>query len=137
MSKSKPTQMPPVFRVKEDGTNVLTDSRPTDLTAMDQAVLEQVRQSAPTMEPPAEVLAAAQDGVMAWVNDKRVNSLWSKAENRNSWIGVTGVGWKKLSTASDSGIMALTLLAATARVTNGRIDYREEADGMIHECTIW
>jgi len=134
-SKSAPTQMPPAL----DGATLLRDSEPTQLVPQDSNVQGASAAAAmPTMEPPAELRAGTQEGgVMAWLSDKRVNGLWSKAENRNSWVGVTGVGWKKLSTATDSGIMALTLLSATARLTNGRYDYREEADNMIHECYIW
>jgi len=76
-------------------------------------------------------------GVTAWITSKTFNALWSINQNRNSWVGITGVGWKRLSTASDSGVIALSLLSAHAREKNSPVNYREEADGMIHEMYVW
>ena len=58
-------------------------------------------------------------------------------ENRNAWVSIAGVGWKKLSTATDSSLVAMTMLGSSARHTQSRFDYREEADGMIHEVYLW
>lgn len=91
-------------------------------------------QAAPTTPIPE---AAATTGVTVWVSNKTFNALWSINQNRNSWVGVVGVGWKRLSTASDSGIMALSLLSAHAREKNATVNYRDEADGLIHEMYVW
>lgn len=69
-------------------------------------------------------------GVATWLGDKRVNSLWSINETRNAWVGVAGIGWKKLSNVSDSAIVASTVLASNAKQTQTRFDYRKEADGI-------
>jgi hypothetical protein len=47
------------------------------------------------------------------------------------------VGWKKLANNSDSAIVALTVLSASARQTQTQVNYRDEADGMIHEMYVW
>jgi hypothetical protein len=76
-------------------------------------------------------------GVSTWQNDKRISALWSINENRNSWVGVAGIGWKKLANNSDSAIVALTMLSAHAREKESPVYYREESDGMIHEMYVW
>lgn len=82
---------------------------------------------------PREVEAAA--GV--WQQNKRVSALWGTDESRNSWVLVSGIGWKRLSAGSDSAALALSTLAAIAKMTQARVDYREESDGCIHEIYLW
>jgi hypothetical protein len=96
--------------------------------------------SAPALDPSGGATAGAgggDGGVTAWVNTKKVSSLWAPAQNRNSWAGIAGVGWKKLANNSDTAVVALTILAGSAKVTQGDVNYREEADGMIHEIYAW
>jgi hypothetical protein len=50
---------------------------------------------------------------------------------------VAGVGWVKLANNSDTAIMALTMLGANARQTQGIVNYRQESDNMIHEMYVW
>lgn len=96
----------------------------------------------PTEEPPSTLQAsggagAAGAAVTVWVNSQKVNALWTISENRNSWIGVAGVGWRKLANNSDSAVVALAILGAHAKQTQGQINYRQEADNMIHEIYAW
>ena len=103
----------------------------------------------PKAEPPASVGGAkagakgAGAGVAGggagtvWNSNQTVNALWSINEDRNSWVGIANVGWVKLSTASDSGVVALTELAAHAYQTQHVISSRTENDGMIHEIYAW
>ncbi len=98
--------------------------------------------AAPSATPPKMAVSArAGVGVAAagtvWNNSQTVNALWSINEDRNSWFGAAGVGWVKLSTASDTGVIALTELAAHAYQTQHIINYRTEADGMCHEIYAW
>jgi hypothetical protein len=71
------------------------------------------------------------------LSNKKINGLWSINQNRNSWIGVSGIGWKKLANNSDSAIVALTMLSAHALEKGSVVNYREESDGMIHEIYVW
>jgi hypothetical protein len=73
----------------------------------------------------------------AWLNDKRINATWCINQNRNVYVAVTGVGWKKLANNSDSAIVALNMLGTHARQMNSSVNYREESDGMIHEMYVW
>jgi hypothetical protein len=96
--------------------------------------------AAPSAEPPAAVdagLGAGAVGATVWVNNKKINALWAINENRNSWVGVAGVGWVKLANNSDSAIVAFTMLGANARQTQGIVNYRQESDNMIHEMYVW
>jgi hypothetical protein len=99
--------------------------------------------SAPSAEPPvaaggAGVAAGAGAiGATVWVNNKNINALWSINENRNSWVGVAGVGWVKLANNSDTAVVALTMLGANAKLTQGIVNYRQESDGMLHEMYVW
>ena len=98
--------------------------------------------AAPTAMPPAAAAVSSSGGVGAigastWVNNKQINALWSINQNRNSWVGVAGVGWVKLANNSDSAIVAFTILGANAKLTQGAVNYRQEADGMLHEIYVW
>lgn len=107
----------------------------------------------PSVEPPDELvsiklvrfqteanISAAQAfsaSATVWQYGKKINALWSINENRNSWVGVTGVGWVKLANNNDTAIVALTMLGADAKLTQGTVNYRQESDGMIHEMYVW
>jgi hypothetical protein len=97
--------------------------------------------AAPTALPPAATGdttgGVGAFGASTWVSNKKVNALWAINENRNSWISVAGVGWVKLANNSDSAIVALTMLGANARLTQGYVSYRQEADGILHEMYVW
>jgi hypothetical protein len=87
--------------------------------------------------PSLPVIAGVAAGVSAWLNNKRIVSLWSINQNRNSWVGVDGIGWKKLVNNSDSAIVALTMLSSHACEKGSPVNYREESDGMIYEMYVW
>ena len=98
--------------------------------------------AAPTAQPPALTSTGGTSGgggiaATVWVNNKKINALWAINENRNTWVAVTGVGWVKLANNSDSAIVALTMLGANARQTQGNVNYRQESDGMLHEIYVW
>jgi hypothetical protein len=97
--------------------------------------------AAPQNEPPADVLAksqkTAQSAGTTWNSNQLVNGLWSINQDRNSWVGVAGVGWVKLSGASDTGIVALTMLSSHAKQLQSSYNFRTEADGLIHEIYAW
>lgn len=91
----------------------------------------------PSQTPPSATEKKISGGITAWHNDKRVTALWSINQSRNSWVYINGVGWKRLSTASDSANLALTLLAAHAKQSQTNYTYRDESDGLIHESYVW
>jgi hypothetical protein len=72
-----------------------------------------------------------------WHSQKNVVNQWTINQDRNSWMGVAGIGWLKLSNASDSGCVALTMLAASALDTKASVNFRTESDGMVHEMYVF
>jgi hypothetical protein len=121
----------------QESTEVIgSQSKPQDLASLDvTSAIAVGSASAPVLEPP--VAAKSQEAVGAWLNDKRVNATWCINQNRNAYVAIVGVGWKKLANNSDSAIVALNMLGTHARQMNSPMNYREEADGMIHEMYVW
>ncbi len=119
----------------------MADTKPDQDVAQDASgAAATATMAAPTAEPPAAVQdGGAVGGIAAttWVNGKKINALWTINENRNSWMSVAGTGWVKLANNSDSAIVALTMLAASARQTQTIVNYRQESDNMVHEMYVW
>jgi hypothetical protein len=112
-----------------------TATKPKQLSASELTTMTNAQSgAAPTLTPPQEV---SSNGVTAWVNNQRVGGMWTINENRNVWVYINNVGWKKLANGSDSAITAFTILAANAKQMQSTYNYREEADGMIYETYVW
>jgi len=111
--------------------------RPRELSELELSITEGQGSDEPTLAPPEIEGGQSIAGITAWQADKRVGALWGINQVRNSWVFVTGVGWRKLVNNSDSAIVALTMLSAHAKQLNSRVDYREEADGMVYEIYAW
>ena len=86
--------------------------------------------------PIAEVAGVSAD-ITTWQNNKKINALWCINQNRNVFVGVVGIGWKKLADNSDSAIVALTMLSAHAYEKGSVVNYRDESDTKIHEMYVW
>jgi hypothetical protein len=146
---SQPQQLPP--GVSGGITGGTADAQPRPLAEEMALAGGQQRQAAaataaPTLSPPpgaesigtAAAAGAAQvGGVTVWQPNRTVNALWSINQDKNSWVGFAGAGWMKLSTASSSGVVAMTMLASHAVITQTWVGVRTEADGMIHEMYVW
>ncbi|MDJ0837090.1 MAG: hypothetical protein QNK37_11280 [Acidobacteriota bacterium] len=109
----------------------MADTKPQE-PMTEEEVLEETNRDElrPSDEPPASAVTeegdeGEEDALGAWVRNKKIVSLWSINQNRNSWVGVGGVGWRKLDNSTDSGVTALTILGANARQTKGSVNYNE------------
>jgi len=132
-TRGEPTELPPAGGVSAGSE----ESQPTEQPpAALLAGTEGSSESVPQLDPSAGGGVTA-GGITAWQNDKRINALWSINQNRNVFVGVTGVGWKKLANNDDTAIVAFTMLSGSARITQTPVNYRDEADGMIHEMYVW
>lgn len=133
---SVPSLEPPREFINLNGENTMSESKPTLIPpAEDVSEIDaDVGTAEPTLTPGS---MASEGGITAWVNDKRISALWSKNDNRNSWVYITSVGWKKLADNSDSAVVALSLVASHAKQTQTSFNYREESDGKIHEMYVW
>jgi hypothetical protein len=125
-----PTALPPASAM----VSASRESQPAELPPPRSGGAESSSSSVPTLDP---TIAAGIGDVAVWQNDKRINAVWAINENRNVFVSVTGVGWKKLANNNDTAIVAFTLLSGSARQTLTAVNYRDEADGMIHEMYVW
>jgi len=89
----------------------------------------------PSAVPPEQTFGDG--GYAAWQNNKRIDGLWCNNANRNSWVHVVGVGWRKLANNSDSAVVALTILGAHAREKNAPVNYSEETGNQIAQIYVW
>ena len=119
----------------------MPDTKPQDQVLPEVKTQVSDNTTAPTAQPPAQVQAASGAAVDAstttWINNQKVTALWSIAENRNSWVGLSGNGWVKLANNSDTAVVALTMLASHAKQMQTVVNCRQEADNMIHEIYAW
>jgi hypothetical protein len=121
------------------GAATESDEVPRPLTVADLTSSTAVAapEVAPQLQPPGSAAAAAVQGVAAWRLDARIGALWTSNNPRNAWVWVNSVGWLKLGGATDLAHLGLYQLARLARDTNAVVNYRDEADGVIHEMYVW
>ena len=93
--------------------------------------------TADTAKVPSLPLEGVTSDVSTWQDNKRISGLWSSNYNRNSWVNVANIGWKKLANNSNSAIVALSMLSAHAKEKGSRVRYCEDSDGMISEMYVW
>jgi len=133
---------------------VMTELTPQEIPPSEEAAMMEDAQAQPSEELTEEAMQALGDiepmpeemppemGVAAavaagvWHSGKKITSLWSINQNRNSWVRVSGLGWKKLANNSDSAIVALTMLASHAKQANRNVNLREESS-QIKEMYVW
>lgn len=116
----------------DDAPRPLSSAQLTTTATVETVTIE------PKLGPPGSPNAnPASDGLTAWVTNAHISALWSNNSGRNGWAYVTGVGWKKLAGASDFAHLGMVQLARLARDTNAGVNYRDEADGLIHEMYVW
>lgn len=122
-----PTQLPP-----RDSTNTMGAGSGAGVFA--NALQDMRGQTAPTLPTTA---AGAATAITAWQNSKKVNALWTINQDRNSWFGVEGIGWRHLANVEETSVTALTMLVGHARATGAVVNYREESDNLVHEIYVW
>lgn len=128
----KPATLPPA-----EGA-VMGEGRPSDSFGLPSSDVKEAT-GVPQLAPPEEVVetAAADEGITAWLTDRKILGLWSNSANKNSWINVQGLGWRRLFTGSETAVTCMTMLAAHARAENRNVNLRLETDNMIHEIYVW
>ncbi len=93
----------------------------------------------PMEEPPNPVegvTGSAYEATSIWHKSKKISALWSINQDRNSWINVSGLGWKKLANNSSSAIVALTMLASHAKQMGRTTNLKEESKKIV-EMYVW
>lgn len=122
-------------------SSTISDDVPRALTADDLIIGTTVQaqdDDEPKFGPPGTATdAALAEGIGAWKVGAKVGALFASNQNRNGWMWVVGTGWKKLGGTTDLAHTGLCQLARLARDTNASINYRDEADGLVHEIYVW
>lgn len=75
-----------------------------------------------------------------WQNGKRITGLWTINENRNAWVWIDGLGWRKLARDDDSVFDAMLNVCTAAYIGNRTVNFREVGTGgniEIHEIYAW
>lgn len=140
-TEARPTELPPETAGVGNGAGTAVEA-PRDLDELTSDLIAGAAgagtaiEAAPTLQPTTAAGAAA-DGVGLWQTNKQVDALYSTYAARFSWMHVAGGPWRRFSPTSDSGVAALALLAAHARDRGRPVNFREEADTLIHEMYVW
>jgi hypothetical protein len=66
-----------------------------------------------------------------WSIGRTISDLWSYEDSLGVWVLVDGADWKRISPASDSGHVHMTLLATLAMHENLPADLHEDGNGHI------
>jgi len=136
----EPSYQPPEEQTMSTSDDAAGQTRPNELSPAQlakAAAKSEAAGSVPLQMPPQTTTAAATAISGTWNNSKTIDALWSINENRNSWAHVAGGNWLKMLNTSDAINQQLTLLASNAKVTQGLVNIRTEADNMIHEMYVW
>lgn len=117
-------------RMPDDIASISNSGTEPSIQVSEAGASSLAQEIAPSQTPP-DTASGQGGGIGATVSytDKRVNGLYTTFNARNSWMSITGTGWVKLATASDSACEAMTILAAHARTKLSRLDY-------VHDGTI-
>lgn len=92
-------------------------------------------QQAPSLRPGAGRAGGA--AAAAWHSNVHVVGLWSINQDRNAWVYLDDAGWRKLSGGSESGLVAMNMLAAHAYQLGSTTSLYEGDDGSISQLYVW
>lgn len=139
-TEARPTELPPEAAGVGNGAGTAVEA-PRDLDELTSDLIAGAAdagagtlEAEPTLQPSA---GAAVDGVGLWQTNKQVDALYATYAARYSWMHVASGPWRRFAPTSDSGVAALALLAAHARDRGRPVNFREEADQLIHEMYVW
>ena len=91
--------------------------------------------NAPSLRPGTAGAAGAVTAT--WQSNVHVVGLWSINQDRNCWAYLDNVGWRNLNNASESGLVAMNMLASHAYQLGSSSSLYEEDDGRISQLYVW
>ncbi|MGQ0839331.1 hypothetical protein [Actinokineospora sp.] len=110
---------------------------PPTPAGIDACTTAEVRVDSAPVPPPLDAQGAPAAGIAAgWVLNRTITHLWSYDATTGGWVWVDGIGWKRLSPASESGHSHMTMLATMATHDNLAVDYHEDASGRIDQMLV-
>ncbi|MGB3556838.1 MAG: hypothetical protein WBA25_19605 [Jannaschia sp.] len=132
-TKDRPASAP-----MAETARVLDDTPTLDVSALLGTGGAKAGSARPAMTPPGEAdIVAAETGIAAWHNGKKVTATWSNASPRNLFAAVEGQGWKRISNANDSSFLALSMLAAHAEAGDRTSNVEIGTDQEIHQIYVF
>ena len=90
---------------------------------------------APTLRPGTAGSAGAVTAT--WQSNVHITGLWSINQDRNCWVYLDTVGWRNLSGTSESGLVAMNMIAAHGHQLGSTSSLYEEDDGRISQLYVW
>ena len=122
-------------------TSNMEDSQPDDQLLLSDEVLLNTEEDASPIDAPPELLSENSDeddayGAGVWYSNKKITSLWSIDQNRNSWAAISGIGWRKIDTKNDSSTVSLTMLCAHAKDRNRNVRVKLDKKRIV-EIYVW
>ena len=88
----------------------------------------------PTLPMPTSIELSSKEPTF-W-RAQPVGGLWTNDQNMNGWAWFAQENWVRISDATESGLMAMMMIAASGKETGAPCLYRRDADGEIHELYI-
>jgi C1A family cysteine protease len=61
-----------------------------------------------------------------WERNRRIIGLWAINQNRNAWVYVQGLGWRKISPDNDNIFFDMLTQLIAAKAGNRRVDFRQK-----------
>ena len=111
--------------------NISSFDSPIQQVVTEETVNEK-RSDQPTLLPPSQ-----DDAFGVWNNNVKVVSTWGKAQDKNAFLNISGMGFKKIKETNEQAFLALLMLGTHARDKNSNINVRTETDGRIYEMYVW
>ncbi|GAA0878081.1 hypothetical protein GCM10009119_10490 [Algoriphagus jejuensis] len=128
-----PVSVPPV----EESTRAAQTNEAPEIQASELSSSSLADDSMPSLTPPSESSSSEEGfGAGVWNNSKKVNALYTTDGSKNSWMSIVGTGWVRLNTLTDSGHIALTILAAAAKEKNSNVNYLLDSN-QAKEMYVW
>jgi hypothetical protein len=90
--------------------------------------------TAPSLRPTTTAAGAV---TATWQSNAHVSGMWSINQDRNAWVYLDTVGWRRLSDASESGLVAMNMIAAHAYQQGVTSNLYEGDDGRIAQLYVW
>ena len=122
--------------ITDTQTDELPEGGPSEGFIADAEAVS-VADAPPELIPPEESAAAGERGVTAWLTNTRIIGVWSNSSNKNSFINIKDVGWRRLNPAGENAVVAMTMLASHARADGRNVTVRVESDNLVHELYVW
>lgn len=134
-ASNQPTAMPPAAAARTQGGCGCSGSAAGAPAAGAMLVAGSASAStAPSLRPATTAAGAV---TATWQSNVHVSGMWSINQDRNAWVYLDTVGWRKLSDASESGLVAMNMIASHAYQVGATSNLYEGDDGRIAQLYVW